>query len=113
MGHPRAISVLLLLGFEGFFQSVFQLYNLSMRGHPNRKGKKSWIFSLALSYFLTRACLVLAKMHFLVEMGFPTKGEFFLDELCHRNKICRHQTAVQKKSLQLQGELIEKKQGKF
>lgn len=57
IGSPKSHLCALLLVFEGFFRSVFQLYNLPMQGHPNRKGKKSWIFSLALSYFLTRACL--------------------------------------------------------
>jgi len=56
-GSPKSHLCELLLGSGVFFQSIFQLYNLSMQGHPNRKGKKSWIFSLALSYFLTRACL--------------------------------------------------------
>lgn len=58
IGSPKSHLCALLLDFEGFFfQSVFQLYNLSMQGHPNRKGKMSWIFRLALSYFLTGACL--------------------------------------------------------
>lgn len=57
IGSPKSHLCALLLRFWVFFQSTFQLYNLSMQGHPNRKGKKSWIFSLALSYFLTRSCL--------------------------------------------------------
>lgn len=58
-GHwvTQEASLCVVVGFGDFFFSVFQLSNLSMQGHPNRKGKKSWTFSLALSYFLTRACL--------------------------------------------------------
>lgn len=74
IGSPKSHLCALLLVFEGLFQSVFQLYNLSMQGHPNRKEKISWIFSLALSYFLTRACLAGLNIG---KNAFPDQNEVF------------------------------------
>jgi len=54
----------------------------------------------------------LAKIHFLIKKRFSTKGEFFLDELYHRNKIGSRQTMVQKVTSAL-GQFIEKKQERF
>lgn len=45
-------------------------------------------------------------------MNFPTKGEFFLDELYHRNKIGSYQAMVQKVT-SASAEVIEKNKAGF